>query len=133
MATTTSPAIQATGRRKEAVASVWLQEGSGALTVNGRDFKAYFPSISIRNYALQPLKLTNLDAKYDVRATLRGGGPVGQAGALRHGIARALVRADGALREVLKHSGLLTRDARMKERKKSGQPGARKRFQFSKR
>ena len=130
---TTQAAIQATGRRKNAVASVQLIEGTGKLLANGRDFKDYFPMLSIRNYVLQPLKLTNTDVKFDIFAKLNGGGTVGQAGALRHAIARALIRADQSLREVLKNSGFLTRDARMKERKKSGQPGARKRFQFSKR
>ena len=130
---TTQAAIQATGRRKNAVASVQLIEGTGKLLANGRDFKDYFPMLSIRNYVLQPLKLTNMDAKFDVFAKLTGGGTIGQAGAMRHAIARALIRADKSLREVLKNSGFLTRDARMKERKKSGQPGARKRFQVSKR
>ncbi|MBU4212115.1 MAG: 30S ribosomal protein S9 [Verrucomicrobia bacterium] len=125
--------MKATGRRKNAVASVQLIEGTGKLLANGRDFKDYFPSLSARNYVLQPLKLTNTDVKFDVFARLTGGGTIGQAGALRHAIARALIRADKSLREVLKNSGFLTRDARMKERKKSGQPGARKRFQFSKR
>ena len=130
----TSPAaIQATGRRKNAVASVQLIAGTGKLLANGRDFKDYFPALSTRNYVLQPLNLTNTDAKFDISAKLSGGGIIGQAGALRHAIARALIRADQSLREVLKNSGFLTRDARMKERKKSGQPGARKRFQFSKR
>ncbi len=130
---TTQAAIKATGRRKNAVASVQMIEGTGKLLTNGRDFMDYFPSLSTRNYVLQPLKLTNTDVKFDIFAKLTGGGTIGQAGALRHAIARALIRADKSLREVLKNSGFLTRDARMKERKKSGQPGARKRFQFSKR
>ncbi len=131
---TASPSqILATGRRKEAVASVKLSEGAGVFVVNKRDFKQYFPTISLRNYIQQPLKITNTESKFDIHARLCGGGMVGQAGALRHGIARALIRADQSLREVLKNSGFLTRDSRMKERKKSGQPGARKRFQFSKR
>ena len=130
---TTQAAIKATGRRKNAVASVQLIEGTGKLLANGRGFEDYFPMLSTRNYVLQPLKLTNTDVKFDVFAKLTGGGTIGQAGALRHAIARALIRADKSLREVLKNSGFLTRDARMKERKKSGQPGARKRFQFSKR
>ena len=130
---TTQAAVKATGRRKNAVASVQMTEGTGKLLANGRDFTDYFPSLSTRNYVLQPLKLTNTDVKFDVFAKLTGGGTMGQAGALRHAIARALIRADKSLREVLKNSGFLTRDARMKERKKSGQPGARKRFQFSKR
>ena len=122
-----------TGRRKSSVASVRLAAGTGKLCINGREFKDYFHTLSIRNFILQPLKLTNTDAKFDVRARITGGGIVGQAGALRHGISRALIRADVSLREVLKNSGFLTRDSRIKERQKSGQPGARKRFQFSKR
>ncbi len=125
--------IHATGRRKNAVASVNVTAGTGSFMVNGREFKHYFPSVALRNYALQPLTLTNMDSKVNVQADLTGGGVVGQAGALRHGLARALVRSDPSLRDVIKRSGFLTRDARMKERKKSGQPGARKRFQFSKR
>jgi len=95
--------------------------------------KDYFAAEALRTYIEQPLKLTNTLKKYDISAKLSGGGIAGQAGALRHGIARALALADGSLREVLKNSGCLTRDARMKERKKAGRPGARKRFQFSKR
>jgi small subunit ribosomal protein S9 len=130
---TTKPDISATGRRKCSVACVRLREGTGKLEVNGRDFKNYFPMAPIRNFVLQPLKLTNTDARFDICAKLNGGGIVGQAGALRHGIARALIAVDGSLRKVLKSSGFLTRDSRIKERKKTGQPGARKRFQFSKR
>lgn len=130
---TTNTAIHATGRRKNAVASVRLTEGTGKMLANGREFKDYFFTLSTLNFVLQPLKLTNTDTKFDVMAKLNGGGNVGQAGALRHALSRALIRADKSLREVLKNSGFLTRDARMKERKKSGQPGARKRFQFSKR
>lgn len=125
--------ISATGRRKTAVAHVWLVPGTGAIKVNGRDLLDYFDSEALRNYILQPLKLTNMLEKYNISAKLTGGGITGQGGALRHSIARALVIADKAQREVLKASGCLTRDARMKERKKPGQPGARKRFQFSKR
>ena len=123
----------ATGRRKEAVASVRLSEGSGLLFVNGKDIKDYFPAQTIRNFIMQPLKLTNSETHFDLKAKTSGGGIVGQAGALRHGIARALVLADISFKEVLKNSGCLTRDSRTKERKKPGQPGARKRFQFSKR
>jgi small subunit ribosomal protein S9 len=94
---------------------------------------SYFPSEALRNYILQPLKLTHSEGKFDVVASLSGGGVAGQAGAVRHALARALTLSDASLREVLKNSGCLTRDARMKERKKPGQPGARKRFQFSKR
>jgi len=129
----TKPEITATGRRKTSVASVRLREGTGNLVINHRDFKDYFPMLPIRNFVLQPLKLTNTDTRFDIRARLCGGGIVGQAGALRHGIARALIAVDASLRKVLKASGFLTRDSRIKERKKTGQPGARKRFQFSKR
>jgi small subunit ribosomal protein S9 len=124
---------EATGRRKTAVARVKLVPGTGKWVINKRRLDDYFPSDALRAYIEQPLKLTNLQGKYDVSARLSGGGIGGQAGALRHGLARALVLDDASLREVLKGSGCLTRDSRMKERKKSGQPGARKRFQFSKR
>ena len=123
----------ATGRRKTAVARVDLCAGAGKWTINKRDVKNYFPVETIRSYIEQPLKLTDTLSKFDIVASLSGGGPVGQSGALRPAIARALCVADASLREVLKNSGCLTRDARMKERKKYGQPGARKRFQFSKR
>lgn len=123
----------ATGRRKTAVARADLVPGSGSWKVNKRDFKAYFPSEAMRTFIEQPLQITNTVAKYDVVARLKGGGISGQAGALRHAVARALAEDDPSLREVLKNSGCLTRDPRMKERKKTGQPGARKRFQFSKR
>ncbi len=129
----TKPDITATGRRKCSIASVRLRDGTGKLEVNGREFNDYFVRLPIRNFVLQPLKLTNTDTRFDIRARLCGGGIVGQAGALRHGIARALIAVDGSLRKVLKSSGFLTRDSRIKERKKTGQPGARKRFQFSKR
>ena len=123
----------ATGRRKTAVARVELCAGTGKWIVNKLDVKRYFPVEVIRNYIEQPLKLTNALEKFDIVACVSGGGTLGQAGALRHGLARALSLADSSLREVLKNSGCLTRDARMKERDKYGQPGARKRFQFSKR
>ena len=122
-----------TGRRKTAVARVRLSSGSGKVTVNGRAFEAYFPTDSLRMVVQQPLVLTNTADKYDVRVNVTGGGPNGQAGAVRHGISRALLLVDAALRPPLKAGGLLTRDPRMRERKKYGQPGARKRFQFSKR
>ncbi|MDD5483735.1 MAG: 30S ribosomal protein S9 [Kiritimatiellae bacterium] len=125
--------VGATGRRKVAMAAVRLTGGSGRITVNGRDFKEYFPLQSLRNFILQPLQLTNMSERFDVAARVRGGGIVGQAGALRHGLARALLMVDASLRTVLKNSGFLTRDSRLKERKKPGRPGARKRFQFSKR
>ena len=123
----------ATGRRKTAIARVRLTAGTGKWSVNERELQAYFPSEALRNYLLQPLVITNLREKFDIVATAKGGGPSGQAGAVRHALSRALTLADNALREPLKKAGCLTRDARMKERKKPGQPGARKRFQFSKR
>jgi len=123
----------ATGCRKTSVARVWLRAGEGKCKVNKREMKDYFASEALRAYIEQPLKLTSTQGKYDIVARLSGGGVTGQAGALRHAIARVLTVADKSLREVLKNSGCLTRDSRMKERKKAGQPGARKRFQFSKR
>lgn len=123
----------ATGRRKTSVARVRIAAGDGKVTVNGRDVKDFFPLESLRSVVGQPFKVTSTEQKYDVAASVNGGGPTGQAGAIRHGIARALSLADANLRAPLKSAGLLTRDPRMKERKKSGQPGARKRFQFSKR
>ena len=125
--------ICATGRRKNAVCRVRLVPGTGQWNINGKGLKEYFYSEALLHYIDQPMKLTNTVAKYDVVADLNGGGISGQAGALRHALARALSAADKPLRAVLKSSGCLTRDARMKERKKPGQPGARKRFQFSKR
>jgi len=122
-----------TGRRKTAVARVRLFPGSGKWLVNGVDIEQYIPSEALRQYLRQPLALVGLDGKYDVKISASGGGISGQSGAIRHGLSRALVEADANLREALKKAGCLTRDARMKERKKPGQPGARKRFQFSKR
>jgi small subunit ribosomal protein S9 len=122
-----------TGRRKKAIARVRLAEGTGTITVNGRPFDNYFPLESYRTQASQPLAVTDTAAKFDVRIKVTGGGPAGQAGAVRHGIARALLRVDAAHRPALKAEGLLTRDPRSRERKKYGQPGARKRFQYSKR
>ena len=122
-----------TGRRKTSVARVRISSGSGKIQVNGRAFEVYFPLESQRMAVQQPFVTTATSGKYDVSINVVGGGPVGQAGAVRHGIARALIEADAALRPLLKADGLLTRDPRMKERKKYGQPGARKRFQFSKR
>jgi len=108
-------------------------EGVGKVFINGKELSVYFPTESNRNYIEQPLRITDSLGKFDINAKVNGGGPVGQAGALRHGIARALVIADEEYKDALKQAGCLTRDPRMKERKKSGQPGARKRFQFSKR
>ena len=122
-----------TGRRKSAVARVRLATGTGKILVNGRAFENYFPLESLRGVVSQPLAITGNADKFDAQITVSGGGPNGQAGAVRHGIARALLSVDANLRPVLKAEGLLTRDSRMKERKKYGQPGARKRFQFSKR
>ena len=122
-----------TGRRKTATARVFMRPGAGAVKVNGRELDAYFPSDVLKMVVRQPLVLTETTEKFDVVATVEGGGFAGQAGAVRHGISRALLKFDGALRERLKSAGLLTRDPRKKERKKYGQPGARKRFQFSKR
>jgi small subunit ribosomal protein S9 len=122
-----------TGRRKTAVARVRLAPGAGKITVNGRTFENYFPTEVQRAIVSQPLTLTETAAKFDVRVNVAGGGPDGQAGAVRHGISRALLKADANLRPALKAEGLLTRDPRERERKKYGQPGARKRFQFSKR
>jgi small subunit ribosomal protein S9 len=122
-----------TGRRKTAVARVRLAAGSGKIVINGRAMENYFMVDAQRLQVLQPLTLTDTTAKFDIRVSVSGGGPNGQAGAVRHGIARALLRADANFRPTLKAGGLLTRDPRMRERKKYGQPGARKRFQYSKR
>ena len=133
MAETKTPEFLGTGRRKTAVARVRLSSGTGKITVNGRAFENYFPTDTLRMQALQSLTVTGTADKFDARVNVTGGGPNGQAGAVRHGIARALLVADIALRPTLKAQGLLTRDSRMRERKKYGQPGARKRFQYSKR
>ena len=125
--------IVAVGRRKTAVARVRLATGSGKVTVNGRPFETYFPTDTLRMLALEPFTITDSTSKYDARVNVTGGGPNGQAGAVRHGLARALIGVDATFRASLKSAGLLTRDPRMKERKKYGQPGARKRFQYSKR
>ena len=122
----------ATGRRKTAVARVWLKAGKGEVIVNNRPLKDYFGE-ALTQLALQPLSAVEAGAEYDIWATVKGGGISGQAGAMRHGLARALVVADEAYRKSLRKAGYLTRDSRMVERKKYGQPGARKRFQFSKR
>ena len=125
--------FRGTGRRKTAVARVRLASGSGKIVVNGCPFEAYFGLEALRTAATLPLSLTESAAKFDVHVNVAGGGPAGQAGAVRLGIARALLHVDAALRSVLKAAGCLTRDPRMRERKKYGQPGARKRFQYSKR
>jgi small subunit ribosomal protein S9 len=123
----------ATGRRKCAVARVRLSVGTGKVTLNGKEMTEYFPSEALCNYVAQVFKAVDAVGKFDISANLDGGGMAGQAGALRHGVARALVKYDETLRAALKANGMMTRDARVKERKKSGQPGARRRFQFSKR
>jgi small subunit ribosomal protein S9 len=128
-----TPKHLGTGRRKSAVARVRLAAGTGKILINGRPFENYFPMESLRTVATQPLTVTGSTEKYDAQITVTGGGPTGQAGAVRHGLARALLTVDANMRPVLKAEGLLTRDPRMKERKKYGQPGARKRFQYSKR
>jgi small subunit ribosomal protein S9 len=133
MAETKTSEFLGTGRRKTAVARVRLSSGTGKITVNGRTFENYFPMENQRGVVTQPLTVTSTTGKFDVRVQVNGGGPNGQAGAVRHGIARALLVVDAALRPALKAEGLLTRDPRMRERKKYGQPGARKRFQYSKR
>lgn len=125
--------IWTVGRRKTASARVRIIPGSGKITVNKQDFKEYFPSAPMRGYVMQPLELTEQTDSFDITANIKGGGKMGQAGALRHGIARAISKAKEELRSPLKAEKMLTRDARMKERKKYGQPGARKRYQFSKR
>ena len=122
-----------TGRRKTSTARVFLRPGTGAVSVNYRTFEAFFPTEALRTQIRAPLVLTDTTDKFDVLATVAGGGVSGQAGAVRLGIARALVLYNGDLRKALKNEGLLTRDARAKERKKYGMAGARKRFQFSKR
>lgn len=123
----------ATGRRKTATARVRIVAGSGKVSVNGRALEAYFPTDALRTLALRPLAATEASTKFDVRASVNGGGPIGQAGAVSLGLARALLEADANVKGTLRTEGLLTRDPRMRERKKYGQPGARKRFQFSKR
>ena len=123
----------ATGRRKQAIAKVWIQSGTGKMTVNSKEIKDYFMRDSLVMNVKQPLTCTNTAESYDINATVIGGGLSGQAGAFRLGVSRALTEADSAHRTPLKRGGFLTRDARVVERKKYGRPGARKRFQFSKR
>jgi small subunit ribosomal protein S9 len=125
--------INATGRRKTAVARVFIKEGSGKITVNKRDVNEYFTTTTLQFTVRQPLEVTQTGEKFDLNVNLDGGGYKGQAEALRMAIARALVKFNPEFKKALKDKGLLTRDSRMVERKKPGQPGARKRFQFSKR
>jgi len=123
----------ATGRRKTAVARVWVTEGSGEMTVNGISLEEYLPTIDLQNAVIAPFQVVNMANKYDVKVIVKGGGKHAQAIAIRHAISRSLTQFDPENRKVIKPKGFLTRDPRMKERKKPGQPGARARFQFSKR
>ena len=123
----------ATGKRKTAIARTWIKPGSGEITINNRPVEDYFPIEATREEMIQPFKITNTLGSYDVRATVVGGGVAGQAGAVRHGITRALVSVNPDFRLTLKKAGFIKRDPRVKERKKYGQKGARARFQFSKR
>jgi small subunit ribosomal protein S9 len=123
----------ATGRRKTSVARVYLEQGSGKVTINGREIDVYFPDHVHAYVCGQPLEVTDSNGKYDISINVKGGGPSGQAGAIRHALSRALVKVDETNMSALKANGFLTRDPRMVERKKYGQPGARKKFQFSKR
>jgi len=129
----TDKRIYATGKRNTAIARVWMKEGSGVFTVNNRNFDDYFTRDVLKKIIQQPLEITNQVGKFDFYVNVGGGGIAGQADAVKHGISRALCEFDAELRPALKKAGFLTRDSRMKERKKYGQPGARKRFQFSKR
>ena len=122
-----------TGRRKTSTARVYLRPGTGEIVINRKAFDQYFPNEALRMIIRQPLQLTETASKFDILVNVAGGGPAGQAGAVRHGITRALMEFNADLRPTLKQAGLVTRDPRIKERKKYGQKGARKRFQFSKR
>ena len=125
--------LYSTGKRKTAVARVWLKPGNGQITINGKSFEQYLPLETVRALITEPLKAVEKLEAYNILVNVKGGGLSGQAGAIRHGISRALVSGDIELRAVLKKEGFLTRDSRMKERKKYGQPGARAKFQYSKR
>ncbi len=129
----TDKRIYATGKRKTAIARVYMKEGNGVIMVNKRNFDDYFTRESLKMIIRQPLEIAGKKDRFDFYVNVDGGGMAGQAGAVKHGISRALVAYDVELRAVLKKAGFLTRDSRIKERKKYGQPGARKRFQFSKR
>ncbi len=129
----TDKRFYATGKRKTAIARVYMKEGNGAIMVNKRNFDDYFTRESLKMIIRQPLEIAGKKDRFDFYVNVDGGGMAGQAGAVKHGISRALVAYDVELRSVLKKAGFLTRDSRVKERKKYGQPGARKRFQFSKR
>jgi len=123
----------ATGKRKSAIARVYMKTGSGNIVVNKRNYEEYFTRPSLKMVIKQPLEITGKNDQFDLYVNVTGGGVAGQAGAVKHGISKALLEYDAELRPILKKAGFLTRDARVKERKKYGQPGARKRFQFSKR
>lgn len=125
--------MYATGRRKESIARVWLFPGTGKITVNEKEVLGYFGRKTLEMILRQPFGVTKTEGQYDIRATVNGGGLTGQAGAMLLGIARALIKTNADFKKLLRDAGFLTRDPRMKERKKYGQPGARKRFQFSKR
>jgi len=125
--------FSATGRRKTANAHAWITPGKGKIKVNQSIFEDYFPTVSQQNAVLEPLQIANQSNKFDITITTKGGGITGQIGAIKLAVARALIQFDPELRPALKEAGLLRRDPRMKERKKYGQPGARKNFQFSKR
>ncbi|MHB8771899.1 MAG: 30S ribosomal protein S9 [Syntrophales bacterium] len=129
----TEKRFYATGKRKSAIARVYMKEGTGILQVNKRTFDDYFTRDSLKMLIQQPLEMTGKRGQFDFTINVEGGGMAGQAGAVKHGISKALVEYDEELRSTLKKAGFLTRDSRIKERKKYGQPGARKRFQFSKR
>ena len=129
----TATRFYATGKRKAAIAKVWLSEGSGEIKINGRAVEDYFTMDTAREMIFQPLSVTECDNKFDFMVKVSGGGVAGQAGAVKHGISKALLEFDPELRGLLKKAGYLTRDARIKERKKYGQRGARARYQFSKR
>ncbi|MFK7910338.1 MAG: 30S ribosomal protein S9 [Akkermansiaceae bacterium] len=123
----------ATGRRKTSVARVWMTPGTGRITINKRSFEEYVPTVTLQNSLLEPFQKAKLSNKFDVKVVAKGGGMTGQVGAIRLAISRALCEHDEELRPALKEAGLMRRDPRQKERKKYGQPGARKKFQFSKR
>jgi small subunit ribosomal protein S9 len=123
----------ATGKRKNAIARTWIKPGNGEISINGRNLEDYFRVYTAKTIITQPLALTNNQDKFDIKIKVIGGGVIGQAGAIRHGITKALIEYDGDLRSVLKRAGFVRRDPREKERKKYGQKGARARFQFSKR
>jgi small subunit ribosomal protein S9 len=131
--TQTEQRYYATGKRKNAIARVYMKAGSGNIVVNKRNYEEYFTRPSLKMIIRQPFEITGKNGQFDLFVNVRGGGVAGQAGAVKHGISKALLEYDVQLRPILKKAGFLTRDARIKERKKYGQPGARKRFQFSKR